>query len=122
MFPIDGAKSITQVPLQYTMRTALSLILLLLLAPAIGAISASAEITDNGNSITVTGTETWDAASQIDKDLTVTDGATLFIDTAATVGSGLSITVAEGATLTLNGDLVGSDVDAGLLVYNDTEL
>ena len=122
MFPIDGAKSITQVPLQYTMRTALSLILLLLLAPSIGAISASAEITDNGNSITVTGTETWDAASQIDKDLTVTDGATLFIDTAATVGSGLSITVAEGATLTLNGDLVGSDVDAGLLVYNDTEL
>ncbi len=122
MFPIDGAKSITQVPLQYTMRTALSLILLLLLAPAIGAISASAEITDNGNSITVTGTETWDATSQIDKDLTVTDGATLFIDTAATVGSGLSITVAEGATLTLNGDLVGSDVDAGLLVYNDTEL
>ncbi len=122
MFPIDGAKSITQVPLQYTMRTALSLILLLLLAPSIGAISASAEITDNGNSITVTGTETWDATSQIDKDLTVTDGATLFIDTAATVGSGLSITVAEGATLTLNGDLVGSDVDAGLLVYNDTEL
>ena len=122
MFPIDGAKSITQVPLQYTMRTALSLILLLLLAPAIGAISASAEITDNGNSITVTGTETWDATSQIDKDLTVTNGATLFIDTAATVGSGLSITVAEGATLTLNGDLVGSDVDAGLLVYNDTEL
>ena len=122
MSPIDGAKSITQVPLQYTMRTALSLILLLLLAPAIGAISASAEITDNGNSITVTGTETWDATSQIDKDLTVTDGATLFIDTAATVGSGLSITVAEGATLTLNGDLVGSDVDAGLLVYNDTEL
>ena len=47
MFRIDGAKSITQVPLQYTMRTALSLILLLLLAPTIGAISASAEITDN---------------------------------------------------------------------------
>ena len=122
MFRIDGAKSITQVPLQYTMRTALSLILLLLLAPTIGAISASAEITDNGNSITVTGTETWDAASQIDKDLTVVDGATLFIDTTAAVGSGLTITVAEGATLTLNGDLVGSDVDAGLLVYNDTEL
>lgn len=122
MFRIDGAKSITQVPLQYTMRTALSLILLLLVAPAIGAISASAEITDNGNSITVTGTETWDAASQIDKNLTVTDGATLFIDTATTVSSGLSITVAEGATLTLNGDLVGTDVDAGLLVYNETEL
>ena len=122
MSRIDGAKSINQVPLQYTMRTALSLILLLLLAPAIGAISASAEITDNGNSITVTGSETWDAASQIDKDLTVVDGATLFIDTTAAVGSGLTITVAEGATLTLNGDLVGSDVDAGLLVYNDTEL
>ena len=103
------------------MRTAVSLVFLLLMAPLLGGLS-SAEMTTDETSITVTGTETWDASNPIDLDLTITDGASLFIDDSTTVVQGVTITVEEGASLTVNGDLLGDDYDAGLLIYNDTEL
>ena len=122
MCRIDGAKSITDPSIDSTMRTAVSLTLLLLLTSALAALPSSAEIVDNGTTITVTGSETWNTTNIIDADLTVLDGATLVVDGDATVASGVTITVAEGGTLTVNGGLIGDDVDAGLLVYNNTEL
>ncbi|MEJ6716674.1 MAG: CARDB domain-containing protein [Euryarchaeota archaeon] len=86
------------------------------------ALTASAEVTNDGSTITVTGTETWNASNPIDLDMTVTDGATLFVDESTTVNAGVTITVATGGSLILNGDLMGSELDAGLLVYNATEL
>ena len=122
MYRINGAKSITLYPLQQTMRTAVSLIFLLLIASSMSALTASAEVTNDGSTITVTGTETWNASNPIDLDMTVTDGATLFVDESTTVNAGVTITVATGGSLILNGDLMGSELDAGLLVYNATEL
>ncbi|MEJ6563208.1 MAG: CARDB domain-containing protein [Euryarchaeota archaeon] len=104
------------------MRTAVSLIFLLLIASSMSALTASAEVTNDGSTITVTGTETWNASNPIDLDMTVTDGATLFVDESTTVNAGVTITVATGGSLILNGDLMGSELDAGLLVYNATEL
>jgi len=122
MYRINGAKSITPFPLHETMRTAVSLIFLLLIASSMSALTTSAEVTNDGSTITVTGTETWNASNPIDLDLMVTDGASLFVDESTTVNAGVTITVATGASLTLNGDLMGSNLDAGLLVYNATEL
>lgn len=122
MYRINGAKSITLYPLQQIMRTAVSLIFLLLIASSMSALTASAEVTNDGSTITVTGTETWNASNPIDLDMTVTDGATLFVDESTTVNAGVTITVATGGSLILNGDLMGSELDAGLLVYNATEL
>ena len=73
------------------MRTAVSLVFLLLMAPLLGGLSA-AEISTDETSITVTGTETWDASNPIDLDLTITDGASLFIDDSTTVVQGVTIT------------------------------
>lgn len=103
------------------MRTAVSMVFLLLIAPLIAGVS-SAEITTDETSMTVTGTETWNASQPIDLDLIITDGGSLFIDDATTVSQGVTITVEEGASLTVNGDLLGDDYDAGLLIYNDTEI
>ena len=122
MYRINGAKSITLSPLQETMRTAVSLIFLLLIASSMSALTASAEVTNDGSTITITGTETWNASNPIDLDMTVADGASLFIDESTTVNAGVTITVATGGALILNGDLMGSELDAGLLVYNATEL
>ena len=122
MCRIDGAKSITEPPIDSSMRTAVSLTILLLLTSTLAALPSSAEIVNNGTTITVTGSETWDTTNIIDTDLTVMDGANLFVDGDATVASDVTITVAEGGTLTINGGLVGDDVDAGLSVYNNTEL
>lgn len=122
MYRIDGAKSIMLFPLEPTMRTAVSLIFLLLIASSMSALTASAEVTNDGSTITVTGTETWNASNPIDLDMTVADGASLFVDDSTTVNAGVTITVATGGSLILNGDLIGSELDAGLLVYNATEL
>ena len=121
MFLTDGANSISDCWLHPTMRTAVSMVFLLLIAPLIAGVS-SAEITTDETSMTVTGTETWNASQPIDLDLIITDGGSLFIDDATTVSQGVTITVEEGASLTVNGDLLGDDYDAGLLIYNDTKI
>ena len=121
MFLTDGANSISNCWLHLIMRTAVSLVFLLLMTPLLGGLS-SAEMTTDETSITVTGTETWNASNPIDRDLTILDGGSLFIDDATTVVQGVTITVEEGASLTVNGDLLGDDYDAGLLIYNDTEI
>ena len=121
MYRTDGAKSITHNSLHLTMRTAVSLVCLLLMVPLLGTFSA-AEMTNDGTSITVTGNETWDSANPIDLDMTVSSGATLQIDAATTVSEGVTITVEPDATLAINDDVLGEDLDAGLLVYDDTEI
>ena len=117
MYLTDGAKSITHNSLHLTMRTAVSLVCLLLMVPLLGTFSA-AEMTNDGTSITVTGNETWDSANPIDLDMTVSSGATLQIDAATTVSEGVTITVEPDATLAINDDVLGEDLDAGLLVYD----
>ena len=104
------------------MRTAFTLVTLLLLASCLGAFTTAAEMTDDGSSITVTGTETWNGTNPIDKDLFVKDGASLIISDATTVNQGVTITVESGALLTVNADVTGTELDAGLLIYNDTTL
>jgi hypothetical protein len=91
------------------------------MVPLLGTFSA-AEMTNDGTSITITGNETWDSANPIDLDLTVASGATLQINAATTVTQDVTITVEQNATLAINGDVLGDDLDAGLLVYNDTEI
>ncbi|MBT3452381.1 MAG: hypothetical protein HN444_03380 [Euryarchaeota archaeon] len=103
------------------MRTAVSLVCLLLMVPLLGTFSA-AEMTNDGTTITITGNETWDSANPIDLDMTVSPGATLEINDATTVTEGVTITVEPDATLAINGDVLGDDLDAGLLVYDDTEI
>ncbi|MDB2623819.1 hypothetical protein N9X98_02105 [Candidatus Poseidoniales archaeon] len=103
------------------MRTAVSLVCLLLMVPLLGTFSA-AEMTNDGTTITITGNETWDSTNPIDLDMTVSPGATLEINDATTVTEGVTITVEPDATLAINGDLLGEDLDAGLLVYDDTEI
>lgn len=121
MYRTDGAKSITHNSLHLTMRTAVSLVCLLLMVPLLGTFSA-AEMTNDGTSITITGNETWDSANPIDLDMTVASGATLQIDGATTVTEGVTITVEQDATLAIDDDVIGEELDAGLLVYNDTEI
>ena len=121
MYRTDGAKSITHNSLHLIMRTAVSLVCLLLMVPLLGTFSA-AEMTNDGTSITITGNETWDSANPIDLDMTVASGATLQINAATTVTQDVTITVEQNATLAINGDVLGDDLDAGLLVYNDTEI
>jgi hypothetical protein len=104
------------------MRTAVSLVMLMLMVPLLAGLSATAEMNDNGTTITVTDTETWNASTPIDKNINIVSGASMFIDAATTVNQDVTITVQQGATLTLNGDLSGEDFDAGLAVYNDTKL
>ncbi|MBT5121588.1 MAG: hypothetical protein HOM38_02545 [Euryarchaeota archaeon] len=103
------------------MRTAVSLVCLLLMVPLLGTFSA-AEMTNDGTTITITGNEIWDSANPIDLDMTVSSGATLEINDATTVTEGVTITVEPDATLVINGDVLGEDLDAGLLVYDDTEI
>jgi hypothetical protein len=91
------------------------------MVPLLGTFSA-AEMTNDGTSITITGNETWDSANPIDLDMTVASGATLQINAATTVTQDVTITVEQNATLAINGDVLGDDLDAGLLVYNDTEI
>ena len=88
------------------MRTAVSLVCLLLMVPLLGTFSA-AEMTNDGTTITITGNETWDSANPIDLDMTVSPGATLEINDATTVTEGVTITVEPDATLTINGDVLG---------------
>jgi hypothetical protein len=121
MYRTDGAKSITHNSLHLIMRTAVSLVCLLLMVPLLGTFSA-AEMTNDGTTITITGNETWDSANPIDLDMTVSPGATLEINDATTVTEGVTITVEPDATLAINGDVLGEDLDAGLLVYDDTEI
>jgi len=91
------------------------------MVPLLGTFSA-AEMTNDGTTITITGNETWDSANPIDLDMTVSPGATLEINDATTVTEGVTITVEPDATLAINGDVLGEDLDAGLLVYDDTEI
>jgi hypothetical protein len=91
------------------------------MVPLLGTFSA-AEMTNDGTTITITGNETWDSANPIDLDMTVSPGATLEINDATTVTEGVTITVEPDATLAINGDVLGDDLDAGLLVYDDTEI
>ena len=121
MYRTDGAKSITHNSFHLTMRTAVSLVCLLLMVPLLGTFSA-AEMTNDGTSITITGNETWDSANPIDLDMTVASGSTLQIDGATTVTEGVTITVEQDATLAIDDDVIGEELDAGLLVYNDTEI
>jgi hypothetical protein len=91
------------------------------MVPLLGTFSA-AEMTNDGTTITITGNEIWDSANPIDLDMTVSPGATLEINDATTVTEGVTITVEPDATLAINGDVLGEDLDAGLLVYDDTEI
>lgn len=121
MFRIDGAKTITLPPLETTMRTAFSLVTLLLISTTLATMAVSAEVISDGSNITVSGTETWNESS-IDTDLTVLEGASLLIENTTSIAQDVTITVNEGATLTVSGDLIGTELDAGLLVFNDTLL
>lgn len=117
----DGAKTITHLPLESTMRTAFCLVTLLLLSTSLGVFAASAEVVNDGSTITVTGSETWNE-STLDTDLIVLDGGSLLIDSTTSIGQGVTITINEGASLAVTGDMVGTELDAGLLIYDQTEL
>lgn len=101
MFRIDGAKTITLPPLETTMRTAFSMVALLLISTTLATMAVSAEVISDGSNITVSGTETWNESS-IDTDLTVLEGASLLIENTTSIAQDVTITVNEGATLTVS--------------------
>gem|GEM_PF-5414417 len=103
------------------MRTAFSLVAILLISTTLSTMAVSAEVVNDGSNITVSGTETWNE-SLLESDLTILEGASLLIENTTSIAQDVTITVNEGASLMVSGDLVGTELDAGLLVFDDTLL
>ena len=90
----------------------LAIVLLFLSAPL-----AQAAPPESGESTTIEANEVWTEAATMNGHLTVTNGATLTIQSDIIMQPGSSITVDEGATLVMdNGSLMSEELNSGLLV------
>jgi hypothetical protein len=77
----------------------------------------------SGNSEeTISSPTTWDEDGTLNGTLLIESGSSLTINSNVSVISGSSITVEEGATLNLNGDLVGAELDSLLRLQSDSSL
>ena len=91
---------------------ALFLCLLMLTLPLAVAMPPS-----DGDSTTVSSSETWSEDGHMDGHVVVSNGATLTVNANITVETGSSITVEEGGQLVVtNGALISDDLNAGLMV------
>ena len=105
------------------MRTTLSITLLLLLSSLSGLAVVHAQPPSDGMSVTVSADETWSNPASMDGNLIVASGATLTIEDELSISKDSTITVDEGGTLVLTGELTGADLDAGIATgFGMTEL
>ena len=99
-------------------------VILLMLAAGLTVPNAGAEAQDDGSSQTINNSETWSSDSTLNGDVTVSDGGVLTIDSTISVDTGSSITVEDGGSLILNGqlNLAQSMSEIYMEVYNNTIL
>ena len=78
----------------------------------------------DGTTQVITSSELWDTNSEFNGDVTVTEGATLTISGDISIATGASIVVDEGANLVLTGGLSALEMSSGVFmeVYDTTML
>ncbi|MCS5533312.1 MAG: hypothetical protein NZ736_03525 [Candidatus Poseidoniaceae archaeon] len=104
------------------MRRALLITILLMIA-TFSAIPITSATAPSGNSEeTISSPTTWDEDGTLNGTLLIDSGSSLTINSNVSVISGSSITVEEGATLNLNGDVVGAELDSLLRLQSDSSL
>jgi hypothetical protein len=78
----------------------------------------------DGTTQVITSSESWDSNSELNGDVTVSEGATLTINSEIIIATGTTILVDTGANLVLNGALLAQETTSGIFmeVYNSTIL
>ena len=104
------------------MRQALFATMILLVATfsAIPMTSATAPSGDSDE--TISSATVWDEDGTLNGTLSIESGSSLTINSNVSVISGSSITVEENASLTLNGNLVGAELDSFIRLQYDSSL
>ncbi|MDG1546562.1 MAG: hypothetical protein P8Q55_04145 [Candidatus Poseidoniaceae archaeon] len=99
------------------------LITILLMIATFSSIPITSATAPSGNSEEIiSSSTTWDEDGTLNGTLLVESGSSLTINSNVSVVTGSSITVEEGATLNLNGDLVGAELDSLLRLQSDSSL
>ncbi|MBL6896160.1 MAG: hypothetical protein ISR23_03635 [Candidatus Poseidoniaceae archaeon] len=78
----------------------------------------------DGSTQVITSSESWDTNSELNGDVTVTEGATLTISGQISIATGSSILIDSGANLVLTGELSALEMSSGVFmeVYDTTVL
>ena len=99
------------------------LVTILLMIATFSSIPITSATAPSGNSEEIiSSSTTWDEDGTLNGTLLVESGSSLTINSNVSVVTGSSITVEEGATLNLNGDLVGAELDSLLRLQSDSSL
>ncbi len=103
------------------MRTALTLMILLIFTSFAGMVNVNAAPPSDGNDVIIDADETWSESQAMIGNVLVKNGATLTIDADMTVGPNNAITVEDGGQLILNGSLTGEDINSALSLTNNSQ-
>ena len=99
------------------MRTPAPFVALMLSLLLLGLPLAAAQPPSDGNSNTITGSETWTEDGHMNGHVVIADGATLTVNANITMATGSSFTVEEGGQMVVtNGALVSEDLNAGWMI------
>jgi len=104
------------------MRTALTLMMLLIFTSFAGMVNVNAAPPSDGNDVVIDADETWSDSQAMNGNVLVKNGATLTIDADMTVGPNNAITVEDGGQLILTGSLTGEDINSALTLTNSSQL
>ena len=104
------------------MRTALTLMMLLIFTSFAGMVNVNAAPPSDGNDVIIDADETWSDSQAMNGNVLVKNGATLTIDADMTVGPNNAITVEDGGQLILTGSLTGEDINSALTLTNSSKL
>ena len=104
------------------MRTALTLMMLLIFTSFAGMVNVNAAPPSDGNDVVIDVDETWSDSQAMNGNVLVKNGATLTIDADMTVGPNNAITVEDGGQLILTGSLTGEDINSALTLTNSSQL
>ena len=104
------------------MRTALTLMMLLIFTSFAGMVNVNAAPPGDGNDVVIDADETWSDSQAMNGNVLVKNGATLTIDADMTVGPNNAITVEDGGQLILTGSLTGEDINSALTLTNSSQL
>ena len=118
----SGEKAITLHSMTVSMRTALSLMILLIFTSLGGMMNVNAAPPVDGVAVVIDADETWNVSEPMNGDVLVKSGSTLTIDAVMTVGVDNIITVEEGGVLFLTGSLIGEDINSALTLTNSSQL
>ncbi|MEC8151764.1 MAG: hypothetical protein VX068_03875, partial [Candidatus Thermoplasmatota archaeon] len=99
------------------MRTPAPFVALMLSLLLLGLPLAAAQPPSDGNSNTITASETWTEDGHMNGHVVIADGATLTVNANITMATGSSFTVEEGGQMVVtNGALVSEDLNAGWMI------